>query len=74
MIKRCEEALVLTPADRARLGIAIGEERLTAAKLNEQLDREAAKRGRGRRPRRQSRSGLLITPSSAPCSRPFVLG
>lgn len=44
VIRRCEEVLGLTPTDRARLGIAVGEERLTAAKLNEQLDRDAAKR------------------------------
>lgn len=42
-IHRYEDTLGLNPAARARLGIVIGEERLTAARLNEDLDRAMAR-------------------------------
>ena len=44
VVWHCQEKLGLTPTDRARLGLEIGEEALTAAKLNEELDRITARR------------------------------
>ena len=42
VIDRCQQKLGLSPQDRARLGIAIGEQAMTAARLNERLRQEAA--------------------------------
>lgn len=42
-MKACETELGLTPMSRVRLGIAIGEQKLTAMELNRRLNQEAAK-------------------------------